>query len=93
MSGEVPQEPVVSPVSGAVFEKRLIEKYLNTNSNTDPVNGETLTVEQLINIKGEQGVCVCVYDKCACVCVYDKCVCVTSVCITKHTHILQCPKL
>lgn len=49
ISGEVPQEPVVSPVSGAVFEKRLIEKHL-LNSQTDPINGEPLTVDQLVKL-------------------------------------------
>lgn len=34
-----------------MFEKRLIEKYLNTNNNVDPINGEPLTVEQLITLK------------------------------------------
>ncbi|XP_050432768.1 pre-mRNA-processing factor 19 [Adelges cooleyi] len=50
ISNEVPEHPVVSPVSGSVFERRLIEKYIKEN-NTDPVNGEELTVEQLVDIK------------------------------------------
>ncbi|KAK2703752.1 pre-mRNA-processing factor 19-like [Artemia franciscana] len=47
---EVPEHPVVSPVSGIVFERRLIEKYINENGK-DPINGKDLDVEQLIDIK------------------------------------------
>lgn len=49
ISGETPTEPVLSPVSGTVFEKRLIEKHLVDNP-TDPINGETLSADQLISI-------------------------------------------
>ncbi|KAI1435087.1 WD40-repeat-containing domain protein [Xylaria sp. CBS 124048] len=50
LSGEAPQEPVVSKLSGSVFEKRLIEKYIEENGK-DPVSGEDLTVEDLLPIK------------------------------------------
>ncbi|XP_031780150.1 pre-mRNA-processing factor 19 [Nasonia vitripennis] len=50
ISNDVPEHPVISPVSGSIFERRLIEKYLNENG-VDPVNGQELTVEQLIDIK------------------------------------------
>jgi len=53
VSNEVPEVPVVSPVSGSVFEKRLIEKYLRENGNLDPVNGEPLVPESLIDIKSK----------------------------------------
>ena len=43
--------PVVSPVSGQIFEKRLIEKYLGENG-TDPTNGEALSADDLVVIKG-----------------------------------------
>ena len=43
---------MVSPVSGAVFERRLIEKYINENG-CDPMNNEPLDVSQLVEIKGE----------------------------------------
>lgn len=58
ISGEVAEQPVVSPVSGEVFEKRnwlsfyhlpflgLILKYLNENG-TDPTNGQALAEEQV----------------------------------------------
>lgn len=46
----MPEHPVVSPVSGSIFEKRLIEKYVAENG-VDPINGKELTIEQLIDIK------------------------------------------
>jgi len=51
ISNEVPESPVISPVSGSVFERRLIEKYLQENGEKDPVNGEPLTSDMLIDIK------------------------------------------
>ena len=51
VSNEVPEQPVLSPVSGCIYEKRLIIKYLH-DSRTDPVNGQPLTEEQLIDVKG-----------------------------------------
>ncbi|KAH7361515.1 cell cycle control protein cwf8 [Plectosphaerella cucumerina] len=47
ISGEAPQEPVASRKSGAVFEKRLIEKYIQENG-TEPGTGEALTEEDLL---------------------------------------------
>ena len=41
---------MVSPVSGQVYERRLIEKFISDNG-TDPINREPLSVEQLIEIK------------------------------------------
>uniref|UniRef100_A0A8C7QJY3 Pre-mRNA-processing factor 19 n=1 Tax=Oncorhynchus mykiss TaxID=8022 RepID=A0A8C7QJY3_ONCMY len=50
VSNEVPEHPCVSPVSNQVFERRLIEKYIAENG-TDPMNGQPLSEEQLIDIK------------------------------------------
>lgn len=48
----MPEVPVVSPVSGAVFEKRVVEKYIIENG-VDPINGKELRVEDLIEIKSK----------------------------------------
>ncbi|XP_026329529.1 pre-mRNA-processing factor 19 isoform X2 [Hyposmocoma kahamanoa] len=50
ISNEVPEVAVVSPSSGAVFEKRIIEKYIIENG-VDPLSGKELRVEDLIEIK------------------------------------------
>ncbi|KAK3334326.1 Diaminopimelate epimerase-like protein [Neurospora tetraspora] len=50
ISGEVPEEPVVSRKTGAVFEKRLIEKYIQEN-HKEPGTDEELDVEDLLPIK------------------------------------------
>lgn len=52
VSNEVPEVAVVSPSSGAVFEKRIIEKYIIENG-VDPLSGKELRVEDLIEIKSE----------------------------------------
>jgi len=49
ISGEVPETPVVSPVSNHVFEKRLIEKFI-TENGTDPISGDSLSEGDLIEI-------------------------------------------
>ena len=49
VSGETPKEPVISPKSGSIFERRLIENYIST-SGKDPVNDEDLTIEELVSI-------------------------------------------
>ena len=51
VSNETPEQPVLSPVSGCIYEKRLIIKYLH-ESSTDPINGQPLTEDQLIDVKG-----------------------------------------
>ena len=50
ISNEVPEDPVLSPVSNHIFERRLIEKYLEEN-HTDPMNGEPLEPSNLIEVK------------------------------------------
>ena len=49
----MPEHPCVSPVSNQVFERRLIEKYIAENG-TDPMNGQPLSEEQLVDIKGKK---------------------------------------
>lgn len=51
VSNEVPEQPVISPVSGHIYEKRLIEKYIKENGS-DPMNGEKLGIEMLVDVKG-----------------------------------------
>jgi pre-mRNA-processing factor 19 len=50
ISGEIPDVPTVSHVSGHVFEKRLLEKWIE-DKGTDPVNNEPLDMEQTTDIK------------------------------------------
>lgn len=54
VSNEVPEEPVISPVSRHIFEKRIVVKFIQQNGS-DPINGEPLTEDDLIEIKGEIG--------------------------------------
>ena len=49
----MPEHPVVSPTSGNIFEQNLIIKYIEDNG-VDPINGEALSVEQLIPLKGNE---------------------------------------
>ncbi|KAE8591642.1 hypothetical protein XENTR_v10018522 [Xenopus tropicalis] len=50
ISNEVTDRPCISPVSGHIFDRRLIEKYLAENG-TDPVTNQPLSEDQLIDIK------------------------------------------
>ncbi|EJD52948.1 nuclear matrix protein NMP200 [Auricularia subglabra TFB-10046 SS5] len=50
ISGEPPQDPVVSAKSGHVYERRLITKYIADNG-TDPVTGEKLEESDLVSVK------------------------------------------
>lgn len=50
LSNEVAEQAVISPVSGYIYEKRLILKYVQDNG-TDPMTNEALKPEQLIEVK------------------------------------------
>ncbi|KAJ7462812.1 WD40-repeat-containing domain protein [Mycena galericulata] len=54
LSGEPPQEPVVSVKSGKVYERRLILKYI-TENGTDPITGDKLEESDLVLIKASPG--------------------------------------
>lgn len=50
ISGEIPDVPIVSHASGHVFEKRLLEKWIE-DKGTDPVTEAPLSMEQTTEIK------------------------------------------
>ena len=50
ISGEAPQEPVVSAKSGNIYERRLILKYISENG-TDPITGDKLEASDLVAVK------------------------------------------
>lgn len=52
ISGEAPKEPVASSKSGYVFEKRLILAHI-AEHHTDPVSGEELSENDLIELKAQ----------------------------------------
>ncbi|ONH68856.1 Pre-mRNA-processing factor 19 [Cyberlindnera fabianii] len=50
VSGEPPKEPVVSPKSGALFERSLVEAYI-AEHHKDPITSDELSVEDLIPLR------------------------------------------
>ncbi|KAI5474900.1 pre-mRNA-processing factor 19 [Pseudohyphozyma bogoriensis] len=46
-----PLHPVLSTKSGHVYEKELVLKYLKDNEGRDPVTGEALTEDDLVEVK------------------------------------------
>lgn len=50
VSGEAPEVPVLSRVSGNVFEKRLLDSYVAEHGK-DPVNGEDMGTDDIVEIK------------------------------------------
>eukprot|EP00612_Vaucheria_litorea_P003981 CAMPEP_0171462740 /NCGR_PEP_ID=MMETSP0945-20130129/6651_1 /TAXON_ID=109269 /ORGANISM="Vaucheria litorea, Strain CCMP2940" /LENGTH=502 /DNA_ID=CAMNT_0011989315 /DNA_START=65 /DNA_END=1573 /DNA_ORIENTATION=+ len=49
ISGEIPEEPVVSKKTGHIYEKRLILKYINAEGKC-PVSGEPLDETDIVDI-------------------------------------------
>ncbi|CAD8191941.1 unnamed protein product [Paramecium pentaurelia] len=50
LSGELIETPVISKVSGHIYEKRLIEKHIES-TGTCPITGRPLNIEDLIEVK------------------------------------------
>ncbi|KAG8095646.1 hypothetical protein GUJ93_ZPchr0013g36933 [Zizania palustris] len=50
-SGEMPDEPVVSKKSGLLFERRLIERYIESDHGKCPVTKEGLTMDDIVLVK------------------------------------------
>ncbi|KAL7177590.1 hypothetical protein ACSBR2_030864 [Camellia fascicularis] len=50
ISGEVPEDPVVSNKSGLLFEKRLIERHISECGKC-PITGEALSMDDIVPIK------------------------------------------
>ncbi|XP_050215859.1 pre-mRNA-processing factor 19-like [Mercurialis annua] len=50
ISGELPEEPVVSLKSGLVFEKRLIERHISDYGKC-PITSEPLTMDDILSVK------------------------------------------
>ncbi|EPE06458.1 cell cycle control protein [Ophiostoma piceae UAMH 11346] len=55
ISGEAPEVPVVSKKTGAVYEKRLIEKYIEEHGK-EPGTDDELDVEDLLELKPVGGI-------------------------------------
>ncbi|GAA5889605.1 hypothetical protein JCM5296_002409 [Sporobolomyces johnsonii] len=51
ISGQQPLHPVISNKSGHVYEKDLVLKYLRDNDGKDPITGEQLAEDDLIDLK------------------------------------------
>ncbi|KAJ6420964.1 hypothetical protein OIU84_028360 [Salix udensis] len=50
VSGEVPEEPVVSKKSGLLYEKRLIERHVSEYGKC-PITGEPLTMDDVVPVE------------------------------------------
>lgn len=49
MSGELIETPVISKVSGHIYERRLIEKHIES-TGTCPITGRPLNLDDLIEV-------------------------------------------
>ena len=61
VSNEVPEHPVICPISGHIYERRLIEKYIRENG-TEPMTGEKISIDMLVDIKGKHHVSICIIE-------------------------------
>ena len=50
LSGSTPEQPVVSTKSGHIFERSVVEKFVEANSRC-PVTGVPMTAEDLVAVK------------------------------------------
>jgi hypothetical protein len=64
ISGEPPQDPVISTKSGHVYERRLVQKYI-TENGTDPVTGEKLEESDLVSVKASTYIPLLVMRPCS----------------------------
>ncbi|SCV70453.1 BQ2448_1847 [Microbotryum intermedium] len=55
ISGQPPLKPVLSIKSGHVYERELVLKYLRDNDGKDPITGQQLTDDDLVEIKTAPG--------------------------------------
>jgi pre-mRNA-processing factor 19 len=55
ISGTVPEDPVISKKSGHLFEKRLIEKYIQETGKC-PITQESLSLEELLPVQNAKTV-------------------------------------
>lgn len=50
VSQEVPEVPVVNRASGHIYERKLVEKFIQENGK-DPVTAAECTVDDLLEVK------------------------------------------
>jgi pre-mRNA-processing factor 19 len=55
ISGQPPEEPVFSPTTGHVYEKRLITKHIDSNGKC-PVTKEEISKDELVSVKANKAV-------------------------------------
>eukprot|EP00388_Colpodella_angusta_P047436 GDKK01072699.1.p1 GENE.GDKK01072699.1~~GDKK01072699.1.p1 ORF type:complete len:524 (-),score=127.14 GDKK01072699.1:109-1680(-) len=56
ISGTTPDEPVLSPSTGYVYEKRLLLKALSTNDSKCPITDKHINSDDLIDVKVNKSV-------------------------------------
>ncbi|KAJ2816955.1 hypothetical protein GGI24_005565, partial [Coemansia furcata] len=53
LSGEAPTEAVISGKTGRVYERRLLQKYLDENRHHEPQSDHELTADDIIAVHGD----------------------------------------